>query len=171
MEEYEIALLNNWNFFYTKFLTLLDQFKIRTDVKPLILYFLLTLTSTFSFSQSERLFPSYLDSTEYRIILKTQEKNGNEFVTLDVFTIKSYKDSTKVYYVRYGDMLISSLMMEYSILDEMIAFEQTLSELACTEKTNCPNRILIEGASKSYSVPIDLLNEELLSNLMLKLEN
>jgi hypothetical protein len=118
-------------------------------VKSLSLLFLLTFASAFSFPQSELLFPNYIDSIEYRIILKTQEKIDNEFVTLDVFTIKSYKDSTKVYYIRYGDMLISSLMMEYSILDDMITFEQKLNEFACEEGANCPNRILIEIITES----------------------
>ncbi|MFT5859978.1 MAG: hypothetical protein ACI865_002085, partial [Flavobacteriaceae bacterium] len=51
--------------------------------------------------------------------MKTQEKINDQYIALDVFTIKAYLDSTKVYYVRYGDMLISSLTMQYSIIDRI----------------------------------------------------
>ncbi|MFT5777228.1 MAG: hypothetical protein ACI837_000159 [Crocinitomicaceae bacterium] len=113
---------------------------------------------------------NYSDSTNFRIIIKTQNKVEGDFITLDVFTIKGYEDSTKVYYIRYGDMLISSLMMEYSILDKLVAFEEKANSLACIEEAQCINQILIEGASNSYTIPMDILNEELLSNLMLELE-
>jgi hypothetical protein len=139
------------------------------SLRALLLLTLMSPLSSFS-QDTTNILSSYSDSIEYRIIMKTQEKINDQYIALDVFTIKAYLDSTKVYYVRYGDMLISSLTMQYSIIDRIIEFEQKVNSLACIEEDHCTNRILIEGTSNAYTVPIDVLHEELLSNLMLELE-
>ena len=123
-----------------------------------------------SFSQkSDDLFVQYKDSSSYRIVIKTQNFNGTEDIALDNFTIKFKNGQTKVYYIRYGDMLISSLTIPYSMLDRFEEFEKQVRDVEC-KSDDCKDSILFDDGIRKIVIPIDVLNEELVSSLMIELE-
>ncbi|MBL1281439.1 MAG: hypothetical protein COA33_014270 [Fluviicola sp.] len=116
------------------------------------------------------IFSTFNDDSDYKVVMKTQNFNGSEDIALDNLTIKKKGDETKVYYIRYGDMLISSLTIPYSIIERFIKFEKHVRSVEC--KTNdCKDSVLFIYGEKRIVIPIDILYEELLSNLMLELES
>ena len=119
---------------------------------------------------SNKIIPIYKDSSTYKLVIKTMNYTGERDVAQDNLTFKFKNGETKVYYIRYGDMLISSLTIPYSIYDRLVQFEDTVNSVDCKKKS-CTDSILIEIGDNSYSVSIDVLDEELVSNLMLELES
>jgi len=138
--------------------------------KLLTLTYILLISIFHSFSQGSvtEIFKNHENSARYKIVMKTQNFNGTEDIALDNFTIKFNDGETKIYYIRYGDMLISSLTIPYSMLDRFKEFEKQARSVECSE--NCPDSILIDDGTNNVVIPIDILNEELISNLMLELE-
>ncbi|HIP32137.1 MAG TPA: hypothetical protein EYG86_05195 [Crocinitomicaceae bacterium] len=135
----------------------------------LLLLFLSFSLSATTKAQSSSLFTQYQDSSVYRIVMKTQNFNGTENIALDNFTIKFKNGETKVYYIRYGDMLISSLTIPYSMLDRFIEFEKQVRSVKCTD-SDCVDSILFDDGNEKFEIPIDILYEELVSSLMIELE-
>ena len=125
---------------------------------------------TASAQGSNKIIPIYKDSSTYKLVIKTMNYNGEKDIAQDNLTFKFKNGETKVYYIRYGDMLISSLTIPYSIYDRLVQFEDTVNSVHC-EKESCTDSILIEIGDNSFSVSIDVLDEELVSNLMLELES
>ena len=113
---------------------------------------------------------SYIDSTEFKIVMRTEKENDSRYVALDNMTIKVKGDTTLVYYIRYGDMMISSLTIPFPIIESLVVFEDKVHSLACTS-SDCVETLLFDDGINQIRIPIDILNEELLSNLMLELEN
>ena len=66
-------------------------------------------------------------------------------------------------------MLISSLEIPYSIMDILIKFEDRVYSVEC-KKEECEDSILFDDGLTQKTISIDILHEELLSNLMLELE-
>ena len=138
--------------------------------KRFTLILLIFIIATTSFSQeSPEMFAQYQDSSVYRIVIKTQNFNGTENIALDNFTIKFKNGETKVYYIRYGDMLISSLTIPYSMLDRFIEFEKQVRSVKC-KVSDCVDSILFDDGKEKIEIPIDILYEELVSSLMIELE-
>ncbi len=131
-------------------------------------FFILSIAFTFNlFSQETNLFEQYKDSATYKIVIKTQNFNGTEDIAADNLTIKYKDDETKVYYIRYGDMLISSVTIPYSIIERFIEFEKHVHELKSKQKTSVS--ILFDDGITQVVIPIDILNEELVNSLMIEL--
>ena len=122
-----------------------------------------------SFSQDNTsLFENYEDSSSYKIVFRVEKHDGDRYIALDNLTIKAKGTDTKVYYMRYGDGLVSSLMIPELILEDIKAFEQKIYDNQCGD--NCELNVLIEIGAKKIRVPIDLLHEEIVTNFMLFLE-
>ena len=122
-----------------------------------------------SFSQeSNSIFDKYEDSASYKIVFRVEKHDGDRYIALDNLTIKAKGNDTKVYYMRYGDGLVSSLMIPELILEDIKAFEQKIYDNQCGD--NCELNVLIEVGVKKVRVPIDLLQEEIVTNFMLFLE-
>ncbi len=137
--------------------------------KIIFIFIALLSVAHLSFSQeSEGVFSRYKDSSSYKIVIKTRNFNGTEDVALDNLTIKYKNGETKVYYIRYGDMLISSVTIPYSIIERFIEFEQQVKNLECKIES-CTDSILIDSGSHKIIIPIDVLNEELVGSLMIEL--
>ncbi len=135
--------------------------------RTLLIPFCFFILSTSSFSQEfQGIIEQYKDSSTYKIVIKTQNYNGTEDIVLDNLTIKFKEGETKVYYIRYGDMLISSVTIPYSVLERFVEFEKQVNALAC-EKDGCTVSILFNDGITKKVIPIDLLNEELVSSLMI----
>lgn len=122
-----------------------------------------------AFGQYESIIAPYADSSAYKFVLRTEEKLDDRFVALDNMTIKANGDTCKVYYMHYGDGLVSSVMIPFSVFSNFAAFEKKVINSAC-EKPECTYSILIEAGEDSLRVPIDILYLEMLSSFMLELE-
>ncbi len=133
------------------------------------LLLLLTLLTQISFSQEKTsIFENYEDSTSYKIVFRVEKNDGDRYIALDNLTIRAKGNDTKVYYMRYGDGLVSSLMIPELILQDIKDFEQKIYDNKCGE--NCELSVLIEFGVKKIRIPIDLLQEEIATNFMLFLE-
>ena len=133
------------------------------------LLLLLTLLTQISFSQEKTsIFENYEDSTSYKIVFRVEKNDGDRYIALDNLTIRAKGNDTKVYYMRYGDGLVSSLMIPELILQDIKDFEQKIYDNKCGE--NCELNVLIEFGVKKIRIPIDLLQEEIVTNFMLFLE-
>ena len=135
----------------------------------LFITFSLSIHSSVFSQENTEIFSNYTDVEEYKIVMKTQNFNGTEDIALDNLTIKMKDGEMKIYYIRYGDMLISSLTIPYSILERFIAFEKQIRSVRC-ESEDCKDSILIDDGTNKIQIPIDILHEELISTLMLELE-
>ena len=136
--------------------------------------FFLIFLSVFSVNQVfgqdfERLMAEYSDSTDFKIVFRTEEDNGDRMVALDNLTILVNGDTTDLYYLRYGDGMISQLMIPWSIMDELVELENQFISKAC-KKENCEYSMRIEVNGKSESIPIDVLQSDMLSEFMLNQE-
>tara|TARA_R110002072_G_scaffold172042_4_gene325873 strand:- start:30554 stop:30985 length:432 start_codon:yes stop_codon:yes gene_type:complete len=139
-------------------------------VKHSFLLLILFFFTSVSYSQDTTdIFSQFTDNTDFKVVIKTQNFNGTEDIALDNFTIKKRGAETKIYYIRYGDMLISSLTVPYSILDRFIKFEKHVRSVACKSK-DCKDSILFDDGKRQVVIPIDILYEELVGSLMLELE-
>ena len=137
-------------------------------MKIYLLLLLMGMTQM-SFSQeTTSIFENYDDSTSYKIVFRVEKHDGDRYIALDNLTIKAKGNDTKVYYMRYGDGLVSSLMIPELILEDIKTFEQKIYNNKCGE--NCELNVLIEVGAKKVRVPIDLLQEEIVTNFMLLLE-
>lgn len=133
-------------------------------------FLIFILLSVYSIGQEmELILPFYQDSTSYKIVIRTEKLIDDRHEALDNMTVKVSPEETKVYYIRYDDGMISSLTFPWSITDLFTEFEQNVHNQKC-ESTNCIESIRFEIGDKAARIPIDVLNEELLSTFMLKLE-
>jgi len=133
------------------------------------LLLLLTVLTQISFSQeTNSVFENYEDSTSYKIVFRVEKHDGDRYIALDNLTIRAKGNDTKVYYMRYGDGLVSSLMIPELILQDIKDFERKIYDNQCDE--NCELNVLIEFGVKKIRIPIDLLQEEIVTNFMLFLE-
>lgn len=121
-------------------------------------------------AQDSLLINEFENATTYKLVIRTENKVDDRFVALDNLTAKISNDTAKVYYMNYGDGLVSSLTIPFSIFDDLKAFEQKVSEYGCQEDP-CSHFILFEIDDKSIRYPIDILHAESVSSLMLALEN
>lgn len=132
---------------------------------PLLFIF----TSHFGHSQdTTSVFKNYEDSSSYKIVFRVEKHDGDRYIALDNLTIKAKGNDTKVYYMRYGDGLVSSLIIPEFILEDIKDFEQKIYDNKCGD--NCELNVLIETGEKKIRIPIDLLQEEIVTNFMLFLE-
>ena len=137
-------------------------------MKHYLLLLLMGMTHM-SFSQSTpSIFKNYEDSASYKIVFRVEKYDGDRYIALDNLTIKAKGNDTKVYYMRYGDGLVSSLLIPELILEDIKTFERKIYDNKCGD--NCELNVLIEIGTKKIRVPIDLLQEEIVSNFMLFLE-
>ena len=124
----------------------------------------------FGFSQEyDRLMKSCQGSEEFKIVFRTEEDTGIREVTVDNMTVLVKGDTTHLYYMRYGDGLVSKLMIPYNITDQLIALEDQIIAKAC-EIEGCEYSVRIDLGDRSERIPIDVLNVELLSTFMLNQE-
>ena len=127
------------------------------------------LLSSLTFGQYESILTPYADSSTYKFVLRTEEQLDDRYVALDNMTIKADGDTCKVYYMHYGEGLVSSSMIPFSVFNHFAAFEKKVINSAC-EKPECTYSILIEAGDQQLRVHIDILYVELLSSFMLELE-
>lgn len=116
-----------------------------------------------------RLMKSCADSTEFKIVFRTEEDTGIRQVTVDNMTVLVKGDTTHLYYMRYGDGLVSKLMIPYNITDKLIELEDQIIEKACPSE-GCEYSVKVDLGDRSERIPIDVLDVELLSTFMLNQE-
>lgn len=122
------------------------------------------------FSQEyDRLMKSCEGSDEYKIVFRTEEDTGLREVTVDNMTVLVKGDTTHLYYMRYGDGLVSKLMIPYNITEQLIDLEDQIISKAC-EAEGCEYSVRIDLGDRSERIPIDVLSVELLSTFMLNQE-
>lgn len=138
---------------------------MRLGILP-FLFFLIALNAS---AQYERILPMFADSNEYKLVLRTEEFINDRYESRDNLTVRVKGDTSVVFYNDYGDGLISRLMVPYSIFDVLSHFEETIISRAC-EKPECTYSILLEIGEHRLRVPIDILDAEHVSSLMLELE-
>lgn len=119
--------------------------------------------------QYDHLVASCKDSAEYKLVFRTEEFTGDRHATIDNMTVISYGDTTKLYYMHYGNGMVSSLMIPFDIMDDLTQFEEDIISKACTSD-DCEYSILIESGNKTVRIPIDAFLVESIPTLMLKLE-
>ncbi|MFZ9029564.1 MAG: hypothetical protein ACO2Z9_11145, partial [Crocinitomicaceae bacterium] len=73
-----------------------------------------------------------------------------------------------LYYMRYGDGLVSKLMIPYNITDQLIDLENEIIAKSCSDA--CEYSVRITLGEKSERIPIDVLSVELISTFMLNQE-
>lgn len=117
----------------------------------------------------DRLMKSCSDSSEFKIVFRTEEDTGLRQVTVDNMTVLVKGDTTHLYYMRYGDGLVSKLMIPYNITDQLIELEDQIISKACPAE-GCEYSVKIDLGEKSERIPIDVLSVELLSTFMLNQE-
>lgn len=115
-----------------------------------------------------RLMKSCADSSEFKIVFRTEEDTGIREVTVDNMTVLVKGDTTHLYYMRYGDGLVSKLMIPYNITDQLIDLENEIISRACPE--GCEYSVRINLGEESERIPIDVLSTELISTFMLNQE-
>ena len=121
-----------------------------------------------SSQEYSRLMKSCADSSEFKIVFRTEEDTGIREVTVDNMTVLVKGDTTHLYYMRYGDGLVSKLMIPYNITDQLIDLENEIISKACAE--GCEYSVRINLGEKSERIPIDVLSVELISTFMLNQE-
>lgn len=133
------------------------------------LLFLLLSISAFG-QESNSIISSHENDQLVKIVIRTEEKLEDRFIALDNMTIKISGDTTKVYYMNYGDGLVSSVMIPYPVFERFVHFEDKIIGFECKSQP-CPHSILIEVGQESRRFPIDILYLEAVSSFMLELEN
>ena len=129
-----------------------------------------TLLSFIGTSQGfDRLMEACSDSTEFKIVFRTEEDTGDRQVTIDNMTVLVKGDTTHLYYMRYGDGLVSKLMIPYNITVQLIELENEVISKAC-DAGECEYSVRIDLGEKSERIPIDVLSVEMLSTFMLNQE-
>ena len=128
------------------------------------------LSSGILFGQDSLLIDAFENVETYKLVIRTENKVDDHFIALDNLTAKISNDTARVYYMNYGDGLVSSLTIPFSIFDDLKEFEQKVSEYGCNEDP-CTHFILFEIDDKTMRYPIDILHSESVSSLMLALEN
>lgn len=133
---------------------------------------LITLLLSFSaFAQEDdRIIPPHENDQIVKIVIRTEEKLEDRFIALDNMTVKISGDTTKVYYMNYGDGLVSSVMIPFPVFERFVNLESKLEGYAC-KSDPCANSVLIEIGEETRRYPIDILYLETLSSFMLELEN
>lgn len=116
-----------------------------------------------------RLMKSCADSSEFKIVFRTEEDTGVREVTVDNMTVLVKGDTTHLYYMRYGDGLVSKLMIPYNITDQLIDLENEIISKSCKIE-GCEYSVRIDLGEKSERIPIDVLSVELISTFMLNQE-
>lgn len=139
------------------------------NMKTIVLFCLLIVPLIGVSQDDKKVVAYYKDSTHFKLVIKTEESNGDRNIALDNLTARVKGDTTVVYYTHYGDMLISSLTIPYNVVDKMIEFESQVIERACKTE-NCTHSIVFKVGDKELRIPIDDLDQELVSSFMLKLE-
>jgi len=134
------------------------------------LTFLLFALSFCTMGQSEDIIAPHAGEKEVKIVVRTEEKLEDRYIAIDNLTIKVFGDSSKVYYMNYGDGMVSSMMIPFPVYDKYIAFEESLKEYHCLSET-CKYSVLVEVGETSKRYIIDILHMEAVSSLMLELEN
>jgi hypothetical protein len=138
-------------------------------MKKIVFLTLLLLAGFQLNAQYERILPLYADSSEYKLVMRTEEHINDRYESRDNLTVRVKGDTSVIFYNDYGDGLISRLMIPYSIYSILSGFEETIVGRAC-EKPECTYSILFEIGTYRLRVPIDILEAEQLSSLMLELE-
>ena len=134
------------------------------------LFYLSVFTLNSAYGQDfECLMAEYSDSTNFKIVFRTEEDNGDRMVALDNLTILVNGDTTDLYYLRYGDGMVSQLMIPWSIMEELIELENQFISKACAEE-KCDYSIRIEVNGRSERIPIDVLQSDMLAEFMLNQE-
>lgn len=138
----------------------------------IILSFLAIALYFSSFSQADTidLISHFENDQVVKIVIRTEEKLDDRFVALDNMTIKISGDTSKVYYMNYGDGLVSSVMIPFPVFERFVNFEKKIQGYACKSEP-CTNSVLIEIDQQNVRYPIDILYLEALSSFMLELEN
>ena len=135
----------------------------------LTLLFIISISTLSIGQEQDLLLSNFKDSTQFKAVIRTEKKIDDRYEALDNMTIKVSPEETKVYYIRYDDGMISSLTFPWSINELLVAFEQDVYSVRCTSN-ECVESVSFEIGENLVRIPIDVLNEEMLSTFMLKLE-
>lgn len=134
-----------------------------------LLTFLVLLNGALLFGQDTTLLTSnYSGAEKVKIVVRTEELVNGEYIAVDNLTAKIQQDSAWVYYMSYGDGMVSSMMIPFPVMDQFIDFERTIAHLESSDHGHYFMRFEIEEKMVRY--PIDLLEVERLSGFMLLLE-
>lgn len=138
-------------------------------MKTVGLFLLIFLCASNVRAQYEPILPLFKDSSAYKLVLRTEEHINDRYESRDNLTVRVNGDTSVVFYNDYGDGLISRLMIPYSIYDVLAAFESNILTRLC-EKPECTYSVLFEIGEHRLRVPVDILDAEQVSSLMLELE-
>ncbi len=139
-------------------------------MKALILLFSL-IGSVHSFGQdSHSIIKEYKDSAVYRLVIRTEVFVNDKYVAMDNFTARVTADTVKIYYMRYGDGMVSSLMIPFPVYDKFIDFEQKMIEGGTLVSSN-EYSIKFEIGELELRVPVDILFIDNLTHFMFSLED
>lgn len=139
-------------------------------MKAFVITSLIFLLSHVSFAQADTSIVHYFkDSTSYKVVIRTESLVNNEYIALDNLTARVKGDTTNVYYMNYGDGMVSQMMIPYPTYEDFLAFEQRVNSFR-TSDSKTTYSVKIEIGNKHLRIPIDILHLEELSSFMLKLE-
>ena len=97
------------------------------------------------------------------------EFNGDRNIAMDNMTIKRNGEQTRVFYTKYGDMMISNVTIPYGIIDQLKKFESEVRALDSQEEKSKYTILFLSG-DRELVILIDVLHVESLSSFMLSLE-
>lgn len=134
------------------------------------LTFALLLFSNISFGQKNmNVIKPYADSSEVKLVLRTEKYSGDRHVVQDNLTFKIHNDTTQIYYMNYIDGTVSSLMIPYSVIDRFIDFEESIIGIECPYD-NCQYSVVFANGPDEQRVYINASQMYMLEELMLELE-
>ena len=97
------------------------------------------------------------------------EFNGDRNIAMDNMTIKRNGEQTRVFYTKYGDMMISNVTIPYGIIDQLKKFESEVRALDSQEEKSKYTILFLSG-DRELVIPIDVLHVDSLSSFMLSPE-
>lgn len=134
-----------------------------------LLLFVLLVTSLFSQDDSQPLTFSLRDSSSYRLLIQTMENSQGSETVIDNMKITWDGEDAKVFYNRYSDNVLSSMLIPFPITEQIVKFETDISNFR-SEDPNSVYSIQITSGNNSIAIPIDAPNLGQLSNFMRLLE-
>lgn len=120
--------------------------------------------------QKTSIIKEYKDTALYKLVIRTEVLVDDNYVAMDNFTARVTEDTVKIYYMRYGDGMVSSLMIPYPIFDKFIEFEQKIIEAEDSNPQTLYS-IKFEVGQLEMRIPVDILFIDNLTHFMFSLED
>lgn len=126
-------------------------------------------TSSLFCQDSTSILVRYKDSTNYKLVIRTEVLVEDDYVAMDNFTARITDDTVKIYYMRYGDGMVSSLMIPFPVYKELLDFEQK-TIAASNGEAKSEYSIKFEIGEAELRVPVDILLIDNLTHFVFSLE-